>query len=454
MTFTSINPADGATLEVIAAWSERELEGALQRTADAAPDWAGRPLAERAALLRALGDRLLEQKEDLATVITLEMGKLIREARAEIEKCDWVCRYYAEHGPGALADEVIPTEAGKSYISYAPLGTVLAILPWNFPFWQTLRAAVPILLAGNTVLLKLASNVPRCALAIEQTFIDAGFARGVVQSLMISGAETDKVIADRRVHAVTVTGSVNTGRRVAARAGDSLKKTVLELGGSDPFVVLDDADLEEAARQAVKARFANAGQSCIAAKRFVVVESIAAEFVQLFKRKVERLTPGNPLEYGTTLAPMARHELRTELHRQVTDSLAQGASAVTGCAPLPGPGAFYAPSILDHVTPTTRAYHEELFGPVASIIRAQDEQDAVRIANDTVFGLGASVWTRSTERGERLARKLRCGMAFVNAIVGSDPRLPFGGIKASGYGRELSHHGLREFVNVKTVWMK
>jgi succinate-semialdehyde dehydrogenase/glutarate-semialdehyde dehydrogenase len=326
-------------------------------------------------------------------------------------------------------------------------------MPWNFPLWQVFRFAIPALVVGNTAVLKHASNVPQCALAMEQVFTAAGFPEHVFRTLMISAAQVQGVIEDKRIHAVTLTGSCSAGRQVAATAGRALKKSVLELGGSDAFVVLEDADLELTVKTAVTSRYQNAGQSCIAAKRFIVVDAIADAFLSRFKVAVEALVLGDPMDKVTTLAPMARIDLRDELHRQVQDSIAQGAVDVTGCAPVDGPGAYYAPSILDQVTPGIRAYEEELFGPVAIVIRARDEEDALRIANDSVFGLGGSIWTRDSERGERLARRLQSGAVFVNGLVKSDPRLPFGGIKDSGYGRELSRHGIREFTNTKTVWI-
>jgi succinate-semialdehyde dehydrogenase/glutarate-semialdehyde dehydrogenase len=327
-------------------------------------------------------------------------------------------------------------------------------MPWNFPFWQVFRFAAPALVAGNTGLLKHASNVPQCAQAIESVFSEAGFPRGVFRTLMIQSSRVAELLKDTRVHAVTLTGSEAAGRQVAAAAGGQVKKTVLELGGSDPFIVLQDADLDLAVEQAVASRFQNTGQSCIAAKRFIVVEPIGDEFVARFKRAVEAITLGDPLNEDNALGPMARVDLRDELHHQVLDSLSHGAVAVTGCNPESGSGAFYQPSILDHVKPGMRAYSEELFGPVATVIRAVDEEDAVRIANDSDFGLGGSVWTQDTGRGEHIARQLQCGCAFVNGMVKSDPRLPFGGIKNSGYGRELSRLGIHEFVNAKTLWIR
>ncbi len=454
MSFQSINPASGELLASYLAWEETELEQALEEAAAAAPRWAALPLQERCDMLGSVAAILRRRKDGLAELITREMGKLRHEALAEVEKCALVCDYYAEHAPRFLADEPLVSDAGRSYVAYQPLGTVLAVMPWNFPLWQVFRFAAPTLAAGNSGLLKHASNVPQCALAIEELFREAGLPQGVFRTLMIRAAQVKGVIEDPRVHAVTLTGSEPAGRQVAAAAGAALKKSLLELGGSDPFIVLEDCDLEHTVRQAVASRFLNAGQSCIAAKRFIVLEEIADAFLERFKRAVEALRPGDPMLESSTLAPMARSDLRDELHQQVSDSIARGAVAVTGCAPLEGSGAFYLPSILDRVTPETRAWHEELFGPVASIIRARDEQQAVEIANGSRFGLGGSVWTSDSTRGERLARRIQSGYCFVNGMVKSDPRLPFGGIKASGYGRELSRLGIHEFVNAKTVWIR
>lgn len=454
MTFRSLNPANGELLKEIPAWDEAQVDRALAGVAQATPAWAETPMAQRCELMASAGAVLRAQRDELARLITLEMGKLYKEALGEIDKCAWVCDYYAEQGPAFLADQPIETDAGKSYLAYQPLGTVLAVMPWNFPFWQVFRFAAPALVAGNTAVLKHASNVPQCALAIEQVFAEAGFPAAVFRSLMIRADQVAGVIEDARVQAVTLTGSEPAGRKVAATAGACLKKSVLELGGSDPFVVLEDADLELAVQQAVASRYLNAGQSCIAAKRFIVVEAVAEAFVERFKAAVEALRPGDPMGEATSLAPMAREDLRAELHEQVEASIKAGAVALTGCRPLDGAGAFYAPSILDRVAPGMRAYGEELFGPVAIVIRARDEADALRIANDTPYGLGGSVWSADSGRGERLARELECGCAFVNGMVKSDPRLPFGGVKASGYGRELAGLGIREFVNAKSIWIR
>ncbi|WP_455376107.1 NAD-dependent succinate-semialdehyde dehydrogenase [Kaarinaea lacus] len=454
MAFQSINPATDEVVASYDIWSQTELEQALQAAAKARPSWQAMPLDERCNLVKNAAAQLRKQKKQLAEIITLEMGKLITDSEAEVEKCATGCDYYADNGPAFLKDEIIETDAGKSFVCYQPIGTVLAVMPWNFPLWQVFRFAAPALVAGNTGLLKHASNVPQCALAIEKIFNDAGFPQDVFRTLMISASQVQSVIEDERVNAVTLTGSEPAGRQVAAHAGANIKKSVLELGGSDPFVVLEDADIEETVRNAVISRFLNTGQSCIAAKRFIVVDSIASKFLDAFKVEVEKLKVGNPMDKGTTLAPMARKDLRDELHQQVVDTLNKGAAAVTGCQPVDGPGAFYQPSILANVMPGMRAYDEEFFGPVAIVITAKDESDALRIANDSRFGLGGSVWTADAKRGEEFARKVQAGSVFVNGFVKSDPRLPFGGIKASGYGRELSHHGMHEFVNAKTVWIR
>jgi len=454
MSFSVINPATGETLKAFPAWSNAQIESALALTAEVTPAWAVTPLEDRVALMSKAAEVLRNDRDHYATIITREMGKLIADARAEVEKCATVCEYYAKNGPLFLQDEVIASDAGKSYVAHLPIGTVLAVMPWNFPFWQVFRFAAPALVAGNTGLLKHASNVPECALAIEDVFHKAGFPKGVFTTLMIRASQVADVIADRRVHAVTLTGSEPAGKQVAATAGQNLKKSVLELGGSDAFIVLEDADLDSTVRNAITSRYLNTGQSCIAAKRFIVVDAIAEDFVARFKAGVEALRPGDPMDPDTTLAPMARTDLRDELHEQVRDSIAAGAVAITGCEPIAGPGAFYMASILDRVEPGMRAYSEELFGPVAIVIRARDEADALRIANESEFGLGGSVWTADTARGERVARQMQSGCTFVNGFVKSDPRLPFGGVKRSGYGRELSHHGMLEFVNAKTIWIK
>ena len=454
MPFVSLNPATNELIKEYPYWDEVQLEEALVEVAIATPKWASTPLSERCGHVRRLGRLISQRRDQLAELITLEMGKLIGEARAEVEKCVQACDYYADNGAAFLADEVIESDAGKSFVAHQPLGTVLAVMPWNFPVWQVFRFLVPALVAGNTGVLKHASNVPQCALAIEAVVRDAGLPAGVFRSLMISSAQVAGVVEDKRIHAVTLTGSEPAGRQVAATAGANLKKTVLELGGSDPFIVLEDADLDWAVQQGVASRFLNAGQSCIAAKRFIVHEKVADEFVAKFKAAVEVLKPGDPMNADANLAPMARADLRDELHQQVQVSLAKGAIAVTGCAPVDAVGAYYQASVLDGVVPGMSAWDEEFFGPVAIVIRAKDEVEAIRIANGSDFGLGGSVWTRDVECGEHVARQVQSGAVFVNGMVKSDPRLPFGGIKNSGYGRELCYHGMLEFVNQKTIWVR
>lgn len=452
--FQVVDPATGVVGEQYPVWSARALAHALDDMEPAAVAWNERSVEDRCQLLLKLANVLESQRETLAARVTAEMGKLIKESRAEIDKCVWACRYFAEHGPTMLDDESIASDASRSYISWQPLGIVLAIMPWNFPFWQVLRCAIPALVAGNTLALKPAANVPGCALALESCFHAAGFPGQVFRVLLISHEQTREVIADRRIAALAVTGSAAAGRQIAALAGQYLKKTVLELGGSDPFIVLEDADLDATVHTAVLSRFMNAGQSCNAAKRFIIVQPIAEVFMKRFRRAVERLVIGPPMEEDTTLAPMARSDLRDQLHNQVLRSIEAGAVVVTGCRPAENNGTFYSPSILDHVTPGMPAHDEELFGPVAAVIRVPDERTAIEIANRTQYGLGASIWTADVERGEQMARRIDAGNVFVNGLVKSDPRLPFGGIKDSGYGRELSHIGVREFVNAKTIWIK
>ncbi|WP_411834507.1 NAD-dependent succinate-semialdehyde dehydrogenase [Pseudoxanthomonas mexicana] len=452
MTVETINPHTGQSEYRHELMDAAAIEAVLAAAGDAAERWAATPLEERGALLRAIGHQLRARRGDLQRIMTAEMGKLGKEALAEIEKCAGACDYYADHAAGYLREEIVETDASRSYVRYEPLGCVLAVMPWNFPIWQVFRFLAPALMAGNVAVLKHASNVPRCADAIALVLRAAGLPEGVFGVLHIDNEQAADVIRDARIAAVTLTGSERAGRSIAANAGDQLKKCVMELGGSDAFVVLEDADLDLTVRQAVAARFANAGQTCIAAKRFVVVEAIADAFVERFVEAAAKLRLGDPQHEATTLAPMARQDLRDELHRQVRASIDQGARALLGCEP-DASHAGYPASILDGVAPGMPAYEEELFGPVAAILRVRDEDEAVRVANDTTFGLGGSVWTRDAARGERVARRLRCGVAFVNAIVRSDVRLPFGGIKRSGYGRELAGHGIHEFTNIKSVYV-
>lgn len=453
MTFQSINPYNNELLAEIPVWGEQELEAALNQVSAASTQWQALSFAQRAEYLGRVAQVIRQQKDALARTITLEMGKLLSEAEAEVEKSASVCEYYAEHAQIFLADEDIASDAAHSFVTYQPLGTVLAVMPWNFPLWQVFRFAAPALMAGNTGVLKHASNVPQCALAIEKIFQDAGLPEGVFRSLMIKASQVERVIADERIHAVTLTGSEVAGRSVAAVAGKYLKKTVLELGGSDAFIVLADADLEQAIKSAVTSRFLNAGQSCIAAKRFIVMEELADDFVEGFANACQQLRMGDPLDGDTQLAPMARGDLRTELHQQVIATIKQGGRVVIGCEPIDENECQYPASIIDHVQRGIVSYEEELFGPVASVIRVKDETQAIAVANDSRFGLGGSVWTQDVVRGEKLARQVAAGACFVNGFVKSDPRLPFGGIKASGYGRELARWGIQEFMNLKTIWI-
>jgi succinate-semialdehyde dehydrogenase/glutarate-semialdehyde dehydrogenase len=454
MMISSVNPASGQEIQSYQLLSADAIETILANTAQAQVNWMATSFQQRGEQLRAVAEQLRNNKDTLARLITSEMGKLIGEAEGEIDKCAWVCDYYADNGARFLADNVLESDASRSLVAWQPLGTVLAVMPWNFPFWQVFRCAAPALMAGNTVLLKHASNVPGCALMLEQLFQQAGFPASVFSTLLISSGQVAEVIADPRVHAVSLTGSEKAGRSVAASAGEQLKKCVLELGGSDAFVVLEDAELDAAVEMAVRSRFLNTGQSCIAAKRFIVVETIADAFVEKFQAAMEQLRVGDPLDRDTTLAPMAREDLRDGLHRQVSASVNEGALLLAGGEPLPGAGWYYAATLLDQVQPGMPAYDEETFGPLAAVIRARDEDHALGIANDSRFGLGGCVWSGDDTRGEAFARRMECGCAFVNGMVKSDPRLPFGGIKHSGYGRELSLLGIREFVNAKTLWVK
>ncbi len=416
--------------------------------------WRATGFGGRAALMKQAAAILRDRKHDLAQLMAAEMGKPLKQGAAEAEKCAWVCDYYAANAEAHLAPEAVKTEAAVSYVAFEPLGVVLAIMPWNFPFWQVFRFAAPALMAGNVGVLKHASNVPGCALAIQEIFLHAGFPDGAFRTLLIGSRQVQELIEHPHVRAVTLTGSTPAGKAVAAQAGAVLKKTVLELGGSDAYIVLEDADLDAAAETCVNSRLINAGQSCIAAKRFIVVEPVYDAFTARFVALMRGKKMGDPFADDTDIGPQARHDLRDGLHKQVLASLERGATLLLGGAIPPGEGAYYPPTVLTDVTPGMPAYEEELFGPVAAVLRAKDAADAVRIANDSVFGLGAAVFTKDTARGERVARTLEAGATFVNGLVASDPRLPFGGIKESGYGRELGVFGIREFVNVKTVYVK
>jgi len=452
MSVETINPATGQVEYRHELMGAAQVEAVLAAAQAAFPAWSQRSLESRGAVLHAIGAALRRRREDLQRTLTAEMGKLRKEALAEIDKCASACDYYADQAAGYLADQPVATEARRSYVRYEPLGCVLAVMPWNFPYWQVFRFLAPAFMAGNVAVLKHASNVPRCADAIAGVLREAGLPEGVFGVLHIDNDQAADVIRDPRVVAVTLTGSERAGSSVAGNAGTQLKKCVMELGGSDAFVVLEDADLEATVAGAVSSRFGNAGQTCIAAKRFIVVDAVADEFVRRFTAAASMLRLGDPQDEATTLAPMARHDLRDELHRQVRGSIARGARPLLGCEP-DASYAGYPASILDGVVPGMPAYSEELFGPVASILRVQDEAEAVRVANDTTFGLGGSVWTGDPERGERVARQLQVGAAFVNAIVKSDARLPFGGTKRSGFGRELAEHGIHEFMNIKSVYV-
>ncbi len=452
-SYQTINPFDGRALRTVELMSAVAVEQRLAAAQAAFPAWSGMALEQRGALLRNVAAGLRARRDAIQRTMTLEMGKLRGEALAEIEKSAAACEYYADHAAGYLEPQAIPTEAQRSYVLYQPIGCVLAVMPWNFPVWQVFRFLAPSLMAGNVALLKHASNVPGCADLIAAVLAGAGVPAGVFDVLHIDNDQAADVLRDRRIKAVTLTGSERAGRSIAANAGDQLKKCVMELGGSDAFVVLEDADLDVAVAAAVKSRFDNAGQTCIAAKRFVLVEAIADAFVRRFVEAAKARVYGDPQDEAATLAPMARADLRDALHRQVRESIDKGARPLLGCEPLAGSHAGYPASILDHVAPGMSAYEEELFGPVAAILRVKDEAEALRVANDTSFGLGGSVWTRDAARGERVAAQLQCGAAFVNSVVKSDERLPFGGTKRSGFGRELAEHGIREFTNIKTIYV-
>jgi succinate-semialdehyde dehydrogenase/glutarate-semialdehyde dehydrogenase len=453
---TVVNPATGKTLHEHDENPWPEVVAAIEVAHAAHRAWRRTSFEHRAERMRKAAEILRERTDRYAELMAREMGKPIGQGRSEVEKCAWVCDYYADEAAEHLAPVPVdtPDSGAETYIAYEPIGTVLAVMPWNFPFWQVFRFAAPNLMAGNAGLLKHASNVPGCALAIEEVFRDAGFPEGLFRSLLIGHDVAEKVIEHPLVRAVTLTGSVKAGKSIAAKAGSLVKKTVLELGGSDAYLVLEDADLDATVEACVTSRLVNSGQSCIAAKRFIVVRPLKEEFERRMVERMRVACTGDPMDEDTDVGPQAREDLRDDLHDQVTRSVAAGARCLLGGAVPDGPGAFYPPTVLTDVTPGMPAYDEELFGPVASIIGAEDEADGIRIANDTVFGLGAAVFTRDRKRGERIARdELDAGACFVNAFVRSDPRLPFGGVKESGYGRELSALGIREFMNAKTVWV-
>ena len=449
----TINPATGQTLRTYDELTDAELEARIANAAAAAAAYRYTSFAERAVHMLRAAEILEQEKRELGKLMTLEMGKTISSAVAEAEKCAWVCRYYAEHAEDQLRAEDVATDAARSYVAYQPLGVVLAIMPWNFPFWQVFRFAAPALMAGNTGLLKHASNVPQCALAIEGIFRRAGFPEDIFQALLIGSERVEKIIADERVQAVTLTGSERAGSAVASQAGKLIKKTVLELGGSDPFIVMPTANLEAAVATAVKARTVNTGQSCIAAKRFIVANDIADEFEQRLVAALEFLRIGDPLDEQTQIGPLATEKILTDLDEQVQRSVQTGAKLLTGGQRLDRPGFYYAPTALSNIPEAAPAFREELFGPVASLFRVRDVHEAIALANATSFGLGSAAWTNDAAEQQQFITDLEAGCVFINGMVASDPRLPFGGVKRSGYGRELGVWGIREFVNVKTVWI-
>jgi succinate-semialdehyde dehydrogenase / glutarate-semialdehyde dehydrogenase len=451
----STNPSNGDVVSQFSYHTSNDVLRIISLTDQSQREWGKSSIEVRAELVRKVANILSRQNDKYSRLITLEMGKPVLQSKAEVEKCAGVCEYYAENAGTFLANESVSTEARESYIAFRPLGVVLAIMPWNFPFWQVFRFAAPALMAGNGILLKHASNVTGSALAIEELFREAGLPENIFRTLKISSVDVGRVIENPVISAVTITGSVQAGSAVAARAGGALKKTVLELGGSDPYIILDDADLESAVPVCVEGRLINGGQSCIAAKRFIVVRSRLAEFEQRFVAGMSSKKMGDPLDEQNDLGPQASVNLRDELHNQVLESIRKGARCLLGAKVPDNKGAWYPPTVLTNVKPGMPAYDEEIFGPVAAIIQANDEIDAVRIANDTKFGLGAAVFTSDIEKGRHIAENLlNAGCCFVNDLVRSDPRLPFGGTGDSGYGRELSHFGIREFVNIKTVYVK
>jgi succinate-semialdehyde dehydrogenase/glutarate-semialdehyde dehydrogenase len=454
MAIASTNPATAEKIKEFAAFSEAQIEKSLKQAERAFEHHRREPFARRAQLLNAAASLLEQEKERFARIITLEMGKLLRASVDEIEKCARGCRYYAENAERFLEDELAQTHAARSYVRYEPLGPILAIMPWNFPFWQVFRFAAPAIMAGNVALLKHAANVPQCALAIEEIFHRAGFDEGVFQTLLIESDRVEKLIADPRIKAVTLTGSEKAGSAVGSAAAREIKKSVLELGGNDPFIVMPSADFENAIKTAVKARTINTGQSCIAAKRFLIADPLYDMFVAEFSDRMRKLKLGDPMNDATEVGPLASEQILNGVHQQVQKSIAVGAKLMTGGNKIQGAGFFYEPTVLADVPKDAPAFREEVFGPVAAILRVRDAADAIETANDSTFGLGASAWTSDATEKELFASELESGMVFINAMVASDPRVPFGGAKRSGFGRELSSHGIREFTNVKTVWME
>ena len=454
MDITAINPATGQPVKIYREMTPEETAAAVAQAHEAWKSWRATSFGERSALMKKAAAILRNRKDELARLMATEMGKPLKQGVAEAEKCAWVCDYYADNAASILQPQAVKTEANRSYVAFGPLGVVLAVMPWNFPLWQVYRFAAPALMAGNAGVLKHASNVPGSALAIEEMFAQAGFPTNIFRTLLIGSGQVRSVIEHPLVRAVTLTGSTPAGRSVASQAGQVLKKTVLELGGSDAYVVLEDADIEHAAQTCVASRLINAGQSCIAAKRFIAVAPIARAFTERFVALMKARKVGDPFAEGTDVGPLARRDLRDALHKQVVASVERGAKLLLGGETPPGEGAYYPPTVLAQVKPGMPAFDEELFGPAAAIIEAKDEADAIRLANATQFGLGAAVFTQDIARGERVARQLEAGAAHVNSLVASDPRLPFGGVKESGYGRELGTFGIKEFVNVKSVYIK
>jgi succinate-semialdehyde dehydrogenase / glutarate-semialdehyde dehydrogenase len=453
MAIATINPATGETLKTFDALSAPQIEEKLQQAADTFRTYRHTPMSDRARMMWRAAEIVETEKQELGQVMTLEMGKPIKAAIAEAEKCAWVCRYYAETAPRHLADQFVETNALKSYVRFQPLGPVLAIMPWNFPFWQVFRFAAPALMAGNVGLLKHASNVPQCALAIEDIFTRAGFPRGAFQTLLIGSNAVEQILNDRRVVAATLTGSEPAGRSVASIAGKQIKKTVLELGGSDPFIVMPSANLDEAVTTAVKARTINNGQSCIAAKRFIVAAEIYDEFERKFVAQMKALKIGDPIDEATEIGPLATPQIVNDLDEQVKKAVESGARVLTGGNKLDRPGNFFEPTVLVDVNVNAPVSCEEIFGPVAMLFRVQNIDEAIQLANATTFGLGSAAWTNDANEQQRFIDELEAGSVFINGMVASDPRLPFGGVKNSGYGRELADFGIREFVNIKTVWI-
>jgi succinate-semialdehyde dehydrogenase/glutarate-semialdehyde dehydrogenase len=449
----SINPANGELLHDFKEQSDQEVKQIIDRVEEDWQNWRKTSFAYRQNLMQKAAKILRDKKPDFARTMSLEMGKPLAESQAEVEKSAWVCQYYAENAETLLEDELIASDASKSFVSFEPIGIVLAVMPWNFPFWQVFRFAAPALMAGNAAVLKHASNVQGCAAAIESIFREAGFPQHIFRNLIIKSKQVEAVIKNPKIKASTLTGSEFAGSRVAMASGKEIKKSVLELGGADAFIILKDAELKKAAKVAVQARMLNNGQSCIAAKRFIVDESISDTFLKLVSEELDQIKIGNPLEEGVQVGPLARADLREEIHAQVEETIEQGANLRRGGKYIDGEGYYYEPTIITAIKPGMKLYHEESFGPVFSVFTFRDEEEAIRLANDSEFGLGGSLWTQDLAKAEVLARQIESGGVFINGMTKSDPRLPFGGIKKSGYGRELSQYGIKEFVNMKTIWI-